>query len=41
MDNECLHQIKDFKCVGCDISYEKKKRYATQTSKICPQHWEF
>jgi hypothetical protein len=25
MDKECLQQVKDFKYVGCEIFYEKRK----------------
>jgi hypothetical protein len=25
VDKKCLEQVKDFECLGCEISYEKKK----------------
>jgi hypothetical protein len=25
VDNKCLHQVKNFKYLGCEISYENEK----------------
>ena len=30
VDNKCLQQEKNFKCVGCKISYENKKQIQQQ-----------
>ena len=33
VDNKCLQQVNNFKCLGCKIAYENKKN--STTSKIC------
>ena len=34
MDNEYLQQVKDFKCVGCEISYDKGKDVQHKIAKF-------
>jgi hypothetical protein len=34
MDTECLQQVKDFKYVGCEISYEKRKDLQHKLAKF-------
>jgi hypothetical protein len=34
VDNICLQQVKNFKCLGCKISYENKKEIQQQLAKF-------
>ena len=34
VDNKCLQQVKNFKYLGCEISYENNKRYSTKAIKV-------
>jgi hypothetical protein len=34
MDKECLQQVKDFKYVGFEISYEKRKDMQDKQTKF-------
>jgi hypothetical protein len=34
VDNKCLQQVKSFKYLGYEISYNNKKRYSTKASNV-------
>jgi len=35
VEKECLEKVKDFKCLGCEISYENGETYSKKSIKIC------
>jgi hypothetical protein len=41
MDKECLQQVKDFKYVGCEISYKKRKNMQHKLATCVPNTGNF
>ena len=35
VEKECLEKVKDFKCLGCEISYENEETYSKKSIRIC------
>lgn len=36
VDNKCLQQVKNFKCLSCEVSYENEKDIQQKITKFAP-----
>jgi hypothetical protein len=36
VDNKCLQQVKNFKCLNCEVSYENEKDIQQKITKFAP-----